>query len=120
MNQFPRHKEEPEYEKPAYVTDVKYAMTGGIMIGGMVGKRFNSNEGFPEYKHKMYHKSHGTDRVIEVAMREWDQWQADWKARGIEHEYVPYPYTKEMVTGWFKEWSELTKVPITADGPDEN
>merc|ERR1712100_937513 len=99
MDQLPRHQAEPELEKPAYVCDVKYAMAGGIITDTMCPKvrdlRLRSMA--PEYKYTMAHISHGTDRTLEVVNEEWDKYQEDWKARGIQHEYVPYPYTKQMI-----------------------
>merc|ERR1719352_1624120 len=35
MQSLPRHKEELEYEKPAYVVDVKFSMTGQMVMGMM-------------------------------------------------------------------------------------
>lgn len=118
LKTMPRHKEEPELEKPAYVTDVKFAMTGGVIIEGMCPKISALKTGFSRYKYTMYHKTHGTDRTLEVAIQEWNAYQKEWASRGIEHEYVPYPYTKEMISSWFKDWSKLMKFPIHVDGPD--
>merc|ERR1712190_170884 len=75
MQALPRHKEEPAVEKPAYVTDVKFAMSGGIVLESMCPKITALKTGFPLYKHFMYHVAHSTDRVFEVAMREWDEYQ---------------------------------------------
>jgi len=119
LKSLPKHREEPEFDKPAYVTDVKFAMTGGIMLGGFVPRIGTLTSGFSRYKYTMYHKSHGTDRALNVAKGEWDAYQEEWKSRGIEHDYVQYPYTKEMMTEWFKDWSELMKIPISADGPKD-
>jgi hypothetical protein len=118
MKSMPRHKEEPDFEKPAYLTDVKFAMTGSMIIESMVPAITQLKMSMSRYKYTMYHKSHTTDRALEVAIQEWDAYQATWKSRGIEHEYVPYPYTKEMITTWFKEWSKLMKIEIHPDGPD--
>merc|ERR1712159_602126 len=69
----------------------------------------------------MYHKAHGTDRVLEVALREWNNYQKDWKERGYKHpegkDYVEYPYTKEVVSKWFEDWSQLMGLNISVDGP---
>merc|ERR1719263_901220 len=119
LKTLPRHKEEPELEKPAYVTEVKYSMTGGIILDGMCPRIGSYKTCFGRYKYTMYHKTHGTDRTLEVVQREWDNWQKEWKARGIQHEYVPYPYTKEVVSQWFKDWSALMKMTITVDGKDD-
>lgn len=117
MKALPRHKEEPNIDKPAYVTDVKFSMTGGFIIEGMLPKIAELTMNFSRYKHTMYHKSHNTKRTLEVAVSEWDTYQKEWKSRGIDHEYVPYPYTKEIIESWFSLYTQLTKVPISIDGP---
>uniref|UniRef100_A0A7S1LJF9 FAD/NAD(P)-binding domain-containing protein n=1 Tax=Alexandrium catenella TaxID=2925 RepID=A0A7S1LJF9_ALECA len=117
MQALPRHKEEPKIEKPAYVTDVKFAMSGGIILESMCPKITMLKTGFSEYKYKMYHYAHGTDRVLEVCTGEWDKYQEDWKAKGHVHDYVPYPYTKDMIRGFFEKYTEQLQVPISVDGP---
>jgi len=117
MQALPRHKEEPKLEKPAYVTDVKFAMSGGIILESMCPKISALKTGFAEYKYQMYHCSHGTDRLLEVCIREWDKYQRDWKEQGFDHEYVPYPYTREMIEGYFQEWSSKMGWPISINGP---
>lgn len=117
IQQLPKHKAEDALEKPAYVTDVKFAMTGGIIIESMCPKISALKIGFAEYKHFMYHVAHSTDRTLEVCTREWDAYQEQWKAKGIVHDYVPYPYNKEMIAGWFRDWTGLMKWPINVDGP---
>merc|ERR1719282_13368 len=117
IQQLPRHKAEDALEKPAYVTDVKFAMTGGIIIESMCPKISALKMGFSEYKYYMYHYCHSTDRTLEVTIGEWNTYQEKWKAQGRVHDYVPYPYTKEMIANWFKEWTALMKWPISVDGP---
>jgi len=123
MKTLPKHAEEPDVEKPAYVSDVKYAMTSGIILTGMIPKIGLLTVWAGNYKHRMYHKTHTTDRVLEVALFEWNKYQETWKSRGIEHDYVPYPYTKDIVKGWFEEYSMIMKdtltVPIDVDGPGD-
>merc|ERR1712187_799542 len=82
MQALPRHKEEPVVEKPAYVTDVKCAMTGGIVLESMCPKITALKTGFYEDKYRMYHVSHNTDRTMEVCTREWDAYQEKWKEQG--------------------------------------
>jgi hypothetical protein len=125
VKNLPSHKEDPDLEKPAYVTDVKYAMTSGIILDTMVPKIANMKlrNRVPAYKYTRYHKAHSVDRALEVATQEWDAYQATWKARGHQHEHVRYPYTKEMMAEWFKEWSEHFKLgnnAIVPDGPGQD
>mmetsp|Transcript_52872 Transcript_52872/g.133572 ORF Transcript_52872/g.133572 Transcript_52872/m.133572 type:complete len:635 (+) Transcript_52872:88-1992(+) len=117
LSQLPRHKSELDLEKPAYLTDVKFAMSASIIVEGMCPKISMLQARFPEYKYAMYHHAHGLDRTLEVVREEWDRYQKEWEDQGFDHEYVPYPYTREMVDGWFKAWSDLMKIPISSDGP---
>jgi hypothetical protein len=111
IKNLPSHKEEPEIEKPAYVTDVKYSMTAGIILDGMVPQIGNMplRARASEFKYTMYHRTHGTDRALQVVNREWDTLQKEWKERGFVHDYVPYPYTKEIIKGWFDEYNKALK-----------
>jgi len=118
LKTLPRHKEEPDLQKPAYLTDVKFAMTGSIIVDGMIPAMGALKSSFSRYKYTMYHKTHNVDRTLEVAIGEWDAYQKEWKARGIEHDHVPYPYNRKMIGQWFQDWSSLTKVPISINGPD--
>jgi len=39
---------------------------------------------------------------------------------GVKADYVPYPYTEEMIAGWFKQYNEkFPFAPIKWEGPDE-
>jgi len=117
MSQLPRHKADAKLDKPAYLTDVKFAMSSSIIIEAMCPKIGFLTQRFGEYKYTMYHSAHGLDRTLEVCMGEWDKYQAEWREQGFEHEYVPYPYTRERMEGYFKSWGELMKIPLSADGP---
>jgi len=86
LKTLPRHKEEPDLQKPAYLTDVKFAMTGSIIVDGMIPAMGALKSSFSRYKYTMYHKTHNVDRTLEVAIGEWDAYQKEWKARGIEHD----------------------------------
>mmetsp|Transcript_104065 Transcript_104065/g.180831 ORF Transcript_104065/g.180831 Transcript_104065/m.180831 type:complete len:702 (-) Transcript_104065:56-2161(-) len=121
MQTLPRHKPEPELDKPAYVTDVKYDQSSAMILESMLPKLSQMTAWVGAYKHKMYHLSHGTDRILEVALYEWDKYQEDWKNRGIQHDYVPYPYTKEHVQEWYDEYTRMLKLPVKmpADGPTQ-
>merc|ERR1712176_82587 len=111
MRTLPKHKDEPEVEKPAYVTDVKFSMTAGIILDSVCPKLGPLKAAMSPYKHNMYHHAHGTDRVLEVAISEWNKYQEDWKARGIQHEHVPYPYTKTHVEEWMEEYCQRLNLP---------
>jgi len=120
MQTLPRHKAEEKLDKPAYLTDVKFAMSSSIIIESMCPRIAALGEGIPLYKHTMYHSAHGVDRMLETAVSEWNQYQEEWKKQGFEHGHVPYPYTREVIQGFFEDWSELMNIPISIDGPPKN
>lgn len=117
LGQLPRHKPEEHLEKPAYVTDVKYAMSSSIIIGSMCPKVAQLQSRAGEYKYTMYHASHGLDRVLEQCREEWYSYQDAWEKQGCKFDRVQYPYDREMVEEWCKSWGALTRIPISADGP---
>lgn len=117
MSVLPTHKEEPDIEKPAYVCDVRHAMQSAMALDSMIPQMAPMKMWFMDYKYRMIHQSHPIDRFLEVAEFEWNTYQEEWKRRGHEHDHVPYPYNKEMISGWFKEWSEVMKIPIDIHGP---
>lgn len=121
MDVLPKTSAKPDLEKPAYVTDPKTDFSAVTALNAMCPKLALMVSWVGAYKHKMYHLSHGTDRILEVAMYEWDKYQEEWKNRGIEHDYVPYPYTKDMVQSWFDSHSAHWKMPVamSADGPTD-
>ena len=113
MAQLPRHQSEEKYDKPAYLTDVKFGMMSAIMIEGMVPNISMLKAQFGEYKYTMYHNAHNVDRILEVCTDEWDKYQATWRAEGHDHAYVPYPYTRDVIDKFFRDYSEVTKAPIS-------
>jgi len=120
MTQLPRNKADEKLDKPAYVTDVKFAMVGGIVIGGMAGSALAEQDAASgPYKYEMYHRAHGTDRLLKDAIEDWDKYQKEWKAGGSDHAYVPYPYDKEMIKEYFGWYNEALGTNCSVDGPDE-
>merc|ERR1712224_965385 len=72
-----------------------------------------------EYKYKLYHQSHSTNALLEEAKEAWDNYQKEWKEMGFVHDYVPYPYNRQMIEGYFAEYSEAVGFPAFADGPGD-
>eukprot|EP00913_Durusdinium_trenchii_P029263 g27430.t1 len=53
-------------------------------------------------------------------MADWDNYQKMFKEQGCEREYVKYPYTRDMIEGYFKEYCAMTGLSVSADGPAPN
>merc|ERR1712147_131404 len=117
LQQLPRQKADEKLEKPAYVTDVKFQMAAGIIIGGMCPKLAERDNECSPYKHEMYHRAHPWEKFLELCIEDWDKYQTLFKKQGCTHEYVPYPYNREMVSKYFEEYSKATGYPIVIDGP---
>ena len=116
----PRNKARLNEDKPAYVTEVKYDQAAGTILATFIPESLTGTEEHELYKHAMYHTYHATDSFLEECKADWDKYQKHFKdVQGIEHEYVPYPYTRKMVDGYFEDYSKRVGWKITADGPDK-
>eukprot|EP00434_Breviolum_minutum_P007823 symbB.v1.2.006901.t1/scaffold418.1/size208590/5 len=63
---------------------------------------------------------HPVDFYLEQCIADWDNYQKMFKEQGCDREYVPYPYTREMIEGYFKEYNALTGISVTAEGPPKD
>jgi len=119
MAYLPVNKAKPAEDKPAYVTDVKYAQSAGMITSSFFPMTDALQAEGSAYKHALYHALHPTDQFIAECVKDWDKYQALFKENGCEHEYIPYPYTRQMVDEYMADYSQSTKWPISADGVDE-
>mmetsp|Transcript_62203 Transcript_62203/g.172214 ORF Transcript_62203/g.172214 Transcript_62203/m.172214 type:complete len:346 (+) Transcript_62203:2-1039(+) len=119
LQQLPVNKAREQEDKPAYVVDVKFSMSAGIIMEAMCPQCAAQNASDPAYKYRMYHSAHPLGEYLEACRAEWDQYQAEWKERGCAAEYVPYPYTREMVEGYFREYSGLIGFEVRPEGPSQ-
>eukprot|EP00930_Biecheleria_cincta_P100263 TRINITY_DN91890_c0_g1_i1.p1 TRINITY_DN91890_c0_g1~~TRINITY_DN91890_c0_g1_i1.p1 ORF type:complete len:762 (+),score=142.17 TRINITY_DN91890_c0_g1_i1:42-2288(+) len=117
MKQLPTNKADEKLDKPAYVFDVKYAMSAGIILESLCPKLSELSMSDPEYKYRMYHTAHPTKQYLEACIADWDHYQKMFKEQGCDREYVPYPYTMEMIEGYCEEYSRLTGVKVEVSGP---
>jgi hypothetical protein len=118
LEQLPSHKADPKEDKPAYVTDVKFAMSGGIILSSMIPKGDELGGTDPAYKYRMYHVCHPIDKFLEECKASWDTYQETWKKEGWTHPYIPYPYNREMVAEYFEDYSQHHGFPCSIEGPD--
>jgi len=118
MQQLPKQKGDEKMDRPAYVTDVKFQMTAGIIIDSMCPMLQQRRVHDSPYKYELYHRCHPTRKFLEVCREDWDKYQSEWKAQGCTHEYVPYPYTYEMIAEYFQEYSQSVGVSCGPEGPE--
>eukprot|EP00747_Dinoflagellata_sp_TGD_P097639 gnl/TRDRNA2_/TRDRNA2_167193_c3_seq1.p1 gnl/TRDRNA2_/TRDRNA2_167193_c3~~gnl/TRDRNA2_/TRDRNA2_167193_c3_seq1.p1 ORF type:complete len:288 (-),score=61.40 gnl/TRDRNA2_/TRDRNA2_167193_c3_seq1:152-988(-) len=124
LQELPRHPQNQELDIPAYVVDVKFTMQVGICISQWIPKRNYLNPSDTIYKHMLYHKIHPTDKFLKYCNDEWDEYQKKMIDRGqAVHDYIPYPYTREVVQGFYDKYNERVCQPqgfsVSIDGPDE-
>jgi len=120
LEALPVHKSIPEEEKPAYAININHAMSSGMILGGMCPETVPLNSADEEYKHRMYHVSHPTRYFMEQCIADWDCYQAEWKRQGSTQEYIPYPYTYEMLEKYVALYNKATGQSISAYGPPKD
>jgi len=121
MAQLPAHKANEKEDKPCHVTDVKFAMTAGMTLEGLIPNLSKLGAFDGEYKHRLYHKTHPLDKFLEEAVQSWNDYQKKWQSEGFDHQYIPYPYTREMVHQFFENYSKQVTMQyglwVSPDGP---
>uniref|UniRef100_A0A7S4S2U3 Thioesterase domain-containing protein n=1 Tax=Alexandrium monilatum TaxID=311494 RepID=A0A7S4S2U3_9DINO len=108
-------------DQTIYMANVQYEMAAGGMMGQYFPTlgRVMGDEG--TYKHCLLMSMHPTSKFLEYCRKDWDRYQQMFNENnGVTHEYIPYPYTDEIVQGWFKLYNEkFPFVPVKWEGPDE-
>merc|ERR1740123_2403771 len=75
LSKLPVSKQEPQYEKPAYVTDVKFGMQAGMTIGGYLPHIDEKASLDHPYKYLCYSACHPTDKFLRECIEDWDKYQ---------------------------------------------
>jgi len=107
----PRHKRTEDM--PAYLIDVKHAMASGILVEATLPRVQRKTEAIGEYKHMLTHKVCPLGTFLEVCEAEWDAYQERWREEGFEHEYIPYPYTRDRVQEFTDSFSHAVQSAST-------
>lgn len=118
LQQLPRQKADEKLDRPAYLVDVKFQMAAGVIFDAMNPKLSERHAALPNYKYELYHRAYPLDKFLQTCRDDWDQYQEAWKKQGCEHEYVPYPYTREMVEEYVKDYNQVWGMNCSADGPE--
>lgn len=120
LQALPKNQAKEKEEKPAYVYDVNHTNTSFVIMGAMCPKAAELSASDSEYKYNLYHVSHPLDKTIRECREDWDRYQETWKKQGCKAEYVPYPYTREMIEGYFTEYNRLVGLSIAPEGPPKD
>jgi len=124
LEALPKHKAEPELEKPAYLTDVRHSMNAAIMLGMLIPKvtRLPGMEAVPGYWYRLYHAGQSWERTYSQCVEEWNAYQKKWREEGWEHAHTPYPYTRDIMEGYMQQYNALPNIAslgisISLEGP---
>mmetsp|Transcript_83332 Transcript_83332/g.236415 ORF Transcript_83332/g.236415 Transcript_83332/m.236415 type:complete len:163 (+) Transcript_83332:147-635(+) len=101
-------------DKPAHQFDVKYAMSCGMIIEATCPGISVKTGDNGVYIWKLYNAVNPFEKFFDECEKGWDQYQADWRKQGFKYDYVPYPYTREIIKGWFAEYQQNVG-PISVD-----
>mmetsp|Transcript_100486 Transcript_100486/g.324023 ORF Transcript_100486/g.324023 Transcript_100486/m.324023 type:complete len:635 (+) Transcript_100486:347-2251(+) len=91
-------------EKPAHQFDAKYTMVSAVTVESMCRRLQFKFFGLDDYMHQLFSAVNPLDKYYQECIDSWDRYQEEWRLQGFEHEYVPYPYTRELVDRWFEEY----------------
>jgi len=93
-------------DRPAYIFDVKYAMSAGVTLGSMCPKLHEGKGDLNTYKHAVMWSQCPLKEYLQQVVAEWDNYQKTWREQGWDVDYIPYPYTEETVKQWYKDHSQ--------------
>merc|ERR1712151_736114 len=91
-------------EKPAHQVDARYMTQSGMIVEGSTPRMSSFMAGTDEYMTEVVTTCYPRDKFMKECRESWDQYQLDWWRQGWDFNYVPYPYTDEMVQGFFDEY----------------
>jgi len=115
--QLPINKAKENEDKPAYVVDVKFSMSAAMITEAMCPRISQLGTADPDYKYRMYHVVNPLDYFLDECRKSWDAYQEDWKQQGCKFDYIPYPYTREIVEGYFEDYNEALGFELDPNGP---
>ncbi|CAE8637758.1 unnamed protein product [Polarella glacialis] len=119
LGMMPVHKgSKTQPDQPIYVTNIQYEMNASIIFGGFFPELGVFQEEDPAYKYSLVHTMHPIDKFLDECTADWDKYQKLFKDQGSTQEYIKYPYNKDMLQGFFDEYSQRV-TPITLKGPTE-
>jgi len=119
----PRHEMSPtQPDQPVYQTNVQYEMHAGNVFANCFGPEFFNGIYHDDgaYKYSLIHTMHPTETFLDYCKKDWDRYQDlihDRNPGFKDVKRVEYPYSIEMINGWFKEYTEWLKIPVRPEGP---
>mmetsp|Transcript_21045 Transcript_21045/g.44885 ORF Transcript_21045/g.44885 Transcript_21045/m.44885 type:complete len:642 (+) Transcript_21045:55-1980(+) len=99
----PKHKAEPEVDRPAYVIDARYNISASMIVSTIQGiAEDGAAQG--DLKRRKQLELHPVEKYFYEIKHDWDTYAKEWKARGHAPNPIPeYPYTLQMAWDFFNE-----------------
>mmetsp|Transcript_16784 Transcript_16784/g.36085 ORF Transcript_16784/g.36085 Transcript_16784/m.36085 type:complete len:1004 (-) Transcript_16784:292-3303(-) len=115
----PISKSRPDLDRPCYVVDVKFVMSTSIMINFFCPMIQQLTIMDDLYMNALFHKVHPFEKYQAEAIEDWNKYQKMFKEQGCDHEYIEYPYTREVMQGFIDKFNHQLGMNASLDGPDD-
>lgn len=99
----PKHKAEPDQDRPAYVIDARHGTTTGVLCNAMVVALAEAQAGLGYLKHRKQWECHPIEKFVSECSAEWDEYARTWKAAGAPGPIPEYPYTENLVQSFLQQ-----------------
>lgn len=104
----PKHKAEPDNNRPAYVLDARLASGASILIPAFAPQVAERSATQGMLKRTRQLQCHPMKTYIDQAAAEWDEYARKWKEEDPSlKDPPPYPYTYVNTTGFLRDLKEL-------------
>merc|ERR1712232_453589 len=90
--------------KPAFQYTAQYATSVSMLWDGACPMLTQAYVGTDNYFHDCVEAVLPLEMAMAECRNSWDAYQEEWRAQGYDHDYVPYPYTMDMMRGWLSEY----------------
>jgi hypothetical protein len=127
MKLLPKHTiSNSQPDQTVYMTNVQYEMACGSLFGSFFPNSWQVNGDEDTYMYCLVHQMHPSDKFLEYCEKDWARYQAMFKEHNgcADQPFIPYPYSKEQILGWFDRYNQDVKpfggqCPNQWEGPSE-
>lgn len=100
----PKHKSEPDEDRPAYVIDARHGTTTGMLVEGMTLALQETGAVRGPLKRRKQLECHPMEKFVDEAGAEWDAYAKLWKVENkAPNPIPPYPYNHKNVKEFMDE-----------------